>query len=144
MLVQQILNSKADTGVMTVRPDMTVSQVVALLSEKRIGAVVVSANGETADGILSERDIVREIGRRGAECMSDSAGDMMTKKLVTCNIRDDANEVLEMMTNGRFRHLPVVEGDKMVGLISIGDVVKARLAELSMEKKALEGMIMGH
>ncbi len=144
MLVQQILNSKADTGVMTVRPDMTVSQVVALLSEKRIGAVVVSANGETADGILSERDIVREIGRRGAVCMSESAGDMMTKKLVTCNVRDDANEVLEMMTNGRFRHLPVVEGDKMVGLISIGDVVKARLAELSMEKKALEGMIMGH
>ena len=144
MLVQQILNSKSDTGVMTVRPDMTVSQVVALLSEKRIGAVVVSANGETADGILSERDIVREIGRRGAVCMSEAAGDMMTKKLVTCNVRDDANEVLEMMTNGRFRHLPVVEGDKMVGLISIGDVVKARLAELSMEKKALEGMIMGH
>jgi len=144
MLVQQILNSKADTGVMTVRPDMSVSEVVALLSEKRIGAVVVSANGETADGILSERDIVREIGRRGAVCMSETAGDMMTKKLVTCNVRDDANEVLEMMTNGRFRHLPVVEGEKMVGLISIGDVVKARLAELSMEKTALEGMIMGH
>lgn len=144
MLVQQILNSKADTGVMTVRPDMSVSQVVALLSEKRIGAVVVSANGETADGILSERDIVREIGRRGADCLLETAGDMMTKKLVTCSVRDDANGVLEMMTNGRFRHLPVVEGEKMVGLISIGDVVKARLSELSMEKTALEGMIMGH
>lgn len=144
MLVQQILNSKADTGVMTVRPDMSVSQVVALLSEKRIGAVVVSANGETADGILSERDIVREIGRRGADCLLETAGDMMTKKLVTCSVRDDANDVLEMMTNGRFRHLPVVEGEKMVGLISIGDVVKVRLAELSMEKTALEGMIMGH
>ena len=144
MLVQQILNSKADTGVMTVRPDMSVSDVVALLSEKRIGAVVVSASGETADGILSERDIVREIGRRGAACMSERAGDMMTRKLVTCSVRDDANDVLEMMTNGRFRHLPVLEGEKMVGLISIGDVVKARLAELSMEKNALEGMIMGH
>lgn len=144
MLVQQILNSKADTGVMTVRPDMTVSEVVTLLSEKRIGAVVVSANGETADGILSERDIVREIGRRGAECMFDSAGDMMTRKLVTCTLRDNANDVLEKMTDGRFRHLPVVEGAKMVGLISIGDVVKARLAELAMEKSALEGMIMGH
>ena len=95
-------------------------------------------------GILSERDIVRDLGNRGAECLSASVDDLMTSKLVSCTRHDSADEVLEKMTVGRFRHLPVLEGEEMVGLISIGDVVKARLSELSMEKDALEGMIMGH
>ncbi len=144
MLVHQILKSKSEERVLTVTPQMTVAEAVALLSEKRIGAVVVSSDGETADGILSERDIVRELGRRGASCMQECVSDMMTRDLVTCTRHDSADLILQTMTEGRFRHLPVVEEGKMVGLISIGDVVKARLSELSMEKDALAGMIMGH
>lgn len=144
MLVRQILRSKADDTVLTVSPDSTVAAAAALLSERRIGAVVVSADGETPLGILSERDIVREIGRRGATCLSETVAGMMTADPVSCTRHDHADAVLETMTQGRFRHLPVVEEGRMVGLISIGDVVKARLAELAMEKDALEGMIMGH
>ncbi len=144
MLVGQILNSKSAQGVETVKPDLTVSDAAGILSEKRIGSLVVSQDGVKPLGILSERDIVRELGRRGSGCLNDQVGDLMTRKPVCCNLDETADEVLSKMTEGRFRHLPVMEGDRMVGLISIGDVVKARLAELSMEKDALEGMIMGH
>lgn len=143
MLVSQILKSKADEGVLTVRSGATVGEAARILSEKRIGSLVVSEDGRAAQGIISERDIVREIGRRGAGCLQESVGSMMTRNLVTCTKADMADGVLATMTNGRFRHLPVVEGGELVGLISIGDVVKARLSELSMEKDALEGMIKG-
>ena len=144
MLVLKILDSKDDNTVLTVTEDMKVGEVASYLSSKRIGAVVVSADGVTPQGILSERDVVRELGRRGAGCLDDKVGAIMTREPVTCAPQDSADQVLEMMTEGRFRHLPVMEDGAMVGLISIGDVVKARLSELSMEKDALEGMIMGH
>ncbi len=144
MLVQQILKSKDGAGVISVKPDDTVATATNLLSTKRIGTVVVSADGASLDGILSERDIVREIGKRGAIVLDDPVSALMTKKISTCGPNDSALDVLEMMTNGRFRHMPVMEDGKMLGLISIGDTVKARLAELAMEKDALEGMIMGH
>lgn len=144
MLVQQILKSKATDGVFTIKPGTSVADAASVLSNNRIGSVVVSATGDTAEGILSERDIVRELGKRGASCMTDKVDDMMTKSLVTCELGDKADDILETMTNGRFRHMPVIENDKMVGLITLGDVVKSRLTELSMEKEALEGMIMGH
>ncbi len=144
MLVKQILKMKGSDDVVTVRPDHTVSDVVKMLSEKRIGTVVVSGDGSHADGILSERDIVREIGKRGTECLLERAGDMMTKNPTTCAPSDTTDAVLGQMTEGRFRHIPVMDGDQMVGLISIGDVVKARLSELEGEKTALESMIMGY
>ena len=144
MIVSQILKSKPEMGVISVKPSSSVSEAAKLLSENRIGTVVVSADGESLDGILSERDIVRELGKRGAGCMSDPVSALMTSKLTTCSPSDSALDVLEMMTEGRFRHLPVMEGGKMIGLISIGDAVKARLAELAMERDSLEGMIMGH
>ena len=144
MIVSQILKSKSDVGVISVKPEASISEAVGILSEKRIGTVVVSNDGASLDGILSERDIVREMGRRGVACISEPVSAIMTAKLVTCSPDDSADQVLEMMTQGRFRHLPVMENGAMVGLISIGDVVKARLSELSMEKDALEGMIMGH
>jgi CBS domain-containing protein len=144
MLVRQILNSKSDIGVLSVKPGTTVSAAVAILSDKRIGTVVVSADGETPAGILSERDIVRELGLRGAAVLAEPVDALMTSKLITCTEDDSADHVLQTMTDGRFRHLPVVSDGKMIGLISIGDVVKARLSELAMEKNALEGMIMGH
>ncbi|GAA6207775.1 CBS domain-containing protein [Cognatishimia sp. WU-CL00825] len=144
MLVQQILKAKGDAKVLTVEPGSLVKDAAKVLAENRIGSVVVSSDGRAAAGILSERDIVRELATRGAACMSDVVDELMTKKLVTCALADDANEILEKMTEGRFRHMPVMEGDDMVGLITLGDVVKARLTELAMEKDALEGMIMGH
>jgi CBS domain-containing protein len=143
MLVQQILKSKADYGVLTIAPEATVADAVRMLSERRIGSLVVSRDGRRAEGILSERDVVREIGRRGAGVLTESVESMMTRDPTTCTRADVADDVLTMMTNGRFRHLPVVEAGELVGLISIGDVVKARLSELSMEKDALEGMIKG-
>lgn len=144
MLVYQILKEKSDDAVVTVAPGTSVADVTELLSARRIGAVIVSADGETAIGIVSERDVVRELGRHGAKSMEETIDHMMTTNLITCARDDTADHVLAKMTEGRFRHMPVVEDGKMVGLISIGDVVKARLSELSMEKDALEGMIMGH
>lgn len=143
MLVSQILKTKSDDGVVTIAPGTTLARAAEVLSSRRIGALVVSADGKKVAGILSERDIVRELGRRGPACLPDTVDSVMTARVITCARGDRADEVLQKMTDGRFRHLPVVEGEEMVGLISIGDVVKARLAELSMEKDALEGMIKG-
>lgn len=143
MLVRQILAMKGGVDVVTIGSDATVAEAVSLLSEKRIGAVLVVDGGSTPAGILSERDIVRELGRRGEACLRDSVGDMMTSDLVSCAPEDTADSVLSKMTEGRFRHMPVMAGGALEGLISIGDVVKARLSELSMEKDALEGMIKG-
>jgi len=145
MIVSQILKSKALDGVLTLTTDASVSEAASIMSEKRIGTIVVSNDGgQTAAGILSERDIVRELGRRGASCMTETVSDLMTTKLVTCAPTDTSDVVLGKMTEGRFRHMPVLEGDRMVGLISIGDVVKARLSELAMERDALTDMVMGH
>ncbi len=144
MLVSQILKSKPTAGVMTIAPGTTVAQAAGILSEKRIGALIVSADGKTPVGILSERDIVRELGRRGKVCLNDKVDDLMTSDLVTCTGECSTDEVLTRMTNGRFRHMPVMEGGEMIGVISIGDVVKARLDELAHENAALQGMIMGH
>ena len=144
MIVSQILKSKQDMPVISVKPSDLVSDAAKLLSEHRIGTVVVSADGQSLDGILSERDIVRELGKRGSACLSDPVSALMTAKIVTCKPSDTALEVLEVMTQGRFRHVPVMDGDRMIGLVSIGDAVKARLQQLAMEKESLEGMIMGH
>ena len=143
MLVSQILKSKSDDGVVTLPPGTVISRIAEVLSARRIGAVVISPDGKKLAGIVSERDIVREVGRRGGACLNDNVDTIMTAKVVSCVRGDNANDVLQKMTDGRFRHIPVVEGDELVGLISIGDVVKARLSELSMEKDALEGMIKG-
>ena len=145
MIVHQILKSKPVDGVMTLQSDATVSQAAAIMSEKRIGTVVISDDGgATPTGILSERDIVSALGKSGGGCLTQSVADLMTRKLVTCSRNDSSDAVLGKMTEGRFRHMPVIEDGKMIGLISIGDVVKARLSELAMERDALEGMVMGH
>ena len=144
MLVQQILKSKPSAEVFTVVPGTSVGDAAKILADKRIGTVVVSEGGADIQGILSERDIVRELAKRGASCLGESVDAYMTREIVTCTGSDTADSVLAKMTEGRFRHMPVVQGEEMVGIVTIGDVVKARLTELSMEKDALEGMIMGH
>ena len=144
MLVAKILETKTVAGIITVAPKCTVAEAAAILAKKGIGTVVVSENGETLDGILSERDIVGALGDVGAACLQDPVSRLMTRKVTTCTPQDRADHVLSQMTDGRFRHMPVMQAGRMIGVISIGDVVKARLTELAMEKDALEGMIMGH
>lgn len=143
MLVHQILKSKSDDAVVTVPSGTRISEAAKILTERRIGTVVVSNDGAVAEGILSERDIVSALSQRGAGIMQEPVDTFMTRDIVTCGREETADSVLAQMTEGRFRHMPVVENGQMVGLITLGDVVKARLTELSMEKDALEGMIMG-
>ena len=145
MLVQAILKSKATSGVVTVGSSATVSEVAKILAEKRIGTVVVSDDdGQTAVGILSERDIVRELAASGSGCLTQAVSEYMTSDLVTCTSLASVQDILSQMTERRFRHMPVVEEGKLIGIVTLGDAVKAQLAELAMEKDALEGMIMGH
>lgn len=143
MLVQQILKDKAEGAVVTIAPGSSVGEAAKVLSARRIGALVVSADGTAVAGILSERDIVRAIGAGGPGCLTDPVETLMTAKIVSATRDETVDSVLGKMTQGRFRHMPVMDGKAMVGLISIGDVVKAQLAELAMEKEALEGMIKG-
>lgn len=153
MLVNQLLSMKGDTGkpgvegatIVTVKPTNTVGEAVKLLSELRIGAVVVSSDGKKPEGILSERDVVRQLGKNGAAVLDSPISDLMTKAVQTCTTSEDALVILERMTAGRFRHLPVVDADgNMLGVVSIGDAVSGRLKELAAEKDALTGMIMGN
>lgn len=145
MLVNQILSMKASGDIITIKPTASVADAARLLSEKRIGAIVASDDGKAPLGILSERDIVRELSKRGAAVLELPVSELMTHKLVTCTTGEDALAILDRMTKGRFRHMPVVnEGGEMIGLISIGDAVSARLNELHAEKEALTGMIMGN
>ena len=143
MHVAQILKTKPVAEVITVTPGTSVAELAHVLSVRRIGAVVVSPDGKRVAGIVSERDVVRELGKRGAACLADTVDSLMTTKIISCTAQETTHDVLQKMTDGRFRHIPVVEGDELIGLISIGDVVKARLSELHMEKDALEGMIKG-
>jgi CBS domain-containing protein len=144
MLVQQILSSKASNNVISVAPKTTIAEAAAILTKHKIGTVIISEDGKKAQGVLSERDIVRAIVHRGTQALSAHVDDFMTRKIVTCRREATADQVLTIMTDKRFRHIPVVENGEMIGLITQGDVVKAKLSELSMEKDALEGMIMGY
>lgn len=152
MLVNQLLSMKSGSGkpgveaetIITIKPSETLATAAKLLAEKRIGAVVVSSDGETPEGILSERDIVRQLGSVGIEVLDRPLSEVMTTSVQTCTTGEDALTILERMTQGRFRHLPVVDdAGKMLGVISIGDAVSGRLKELAAEKDALTGMIMG-
>jgi CBS domain-containing protein len=142
MLVSQILKQKPQ-GVVTALPSITIGALASILTDKKIGAVVLSGDGSTVQGIVSERDVVRVLAEAGASALSGAVSAIMTAKVITCAPDDRADRVLQAMTDGRFRHMPVISGGALVGMISIGDVVKARLSELAMEKDALEGMIKG-
>lgn len=143
MNVSQILQSKATGGVLTIKPGDTISKAAAMLSEHRIGALIVSEDGAQIDGILSERDIVREIGKNGVGCMSNCTRELMTATVVACSPQDSVVSLMSKMSNGRFRHMPVVEGGALVGVVSIGDVVKARIGLIEQENAALTDMIHG-
>lgn len=143
MLVQNILGAKSSNKIITITKNQTIDDAVSDLSAHRIGALVVSDDGKTIDGILSERDIIREMGKRGTACLTEKVGKMMTGAVSCCSMKDSAETVLEAMTEGRFRHMPILENGKLVGVISIGDVVKARLEEMASENSAMVDMIRG-
>lgn len=145
MLVSQILRDKAIQDVVRVSPGATVGEAASILSAKKIGGVIVcEGESRTPLGIVTERDIVRELGKRGAICLEDKVDDIMTRDLVTCEPGDRAVKVLQVMTEKRFRHMPVMEDGSLIGLVSIGDLVKARLDELGAQAEALKNMIMGY
>jgi CBS domain-containing protein len=135
MTVRAILDSKG-RNIHTVDAETKLSDAIKLLGEKRIGALLVMDKGGI-EGILSERDIVRVLGDRGAKVLEESVSDVMTHKVVYCRPSDTVAAIMEMMTSGKFRHLPVVENDRVVGLISIGDIVKWRVQEYEREQEAL-------
>ncbi len=139
MTVRAILNSKGHQ-VLGVEPDAKLSAAIKMLSERRIGAVLVMKD-QHLEGILSERDIVRVLGERGAGVLDEPISAVMTRKVVTCKETDTVSFIMETMTSGKFRHLPVIEGDTVVGLISIGDVVKWRVHEFESEQQALHEYI---
>lgn len=143
MKISDILAKKQTQETITIAPDAQVAEAARVLSEKGIGAIVVCTADTSVAGILSERDIVRELGRRGPDCLRDRVSDLMTANLVTTTPGATAQSVLQTMTDRRFRHMPVMEGGAMVGLVSIGDIVSARLSEMAYENEAMQGMIMG-
>jgi len=140
MNVAAILKQKGK-AVSTVGPTVSLLEAAQRLSTKRIGAVVVvGSRGEVA-GIVSERDIIRVLATEGAECLVRPVSEMMTRQVVTCQEADTLDELMAMMTARRFRHLPVITDGALVGIVSIGDVVKHHVAEVEMEATAMRDYI---
>jgi CBS domain-containing protein len=140
MTVRTILDTKGHQ-VESVQPGAKLSAAVKILGEKKIGAVLVLNLAGSIEGILSERDIVRVLSERGADILDEPVSNVMTRKVVSCRQTDTVSAIMEMMTLGKFRHLPVVEDTKVVGLISIGDIVKWRVQEYEREQEALRDYI---
>ena len=142
MRISDVLRVKG-TQVVTVTPDTTVRRLLAVLAEHRIGAVVVSHDGTTVDGIASERDIVRAFGERGAAVMSELVTAICTAEVHTVTPTTSLEDVMRMMTERRVRHAPVVVDGGLLGIVSIGDVVKNRIDELETERTHLTDYITG-
>ena len=140
MTIATIIAAKG-REVVTAEPQATLQEVARTLAERRIGAVLVTDRGGALRGILSERDIVRAIASGGPAALNDAAADHMTADVVTCRESDLIGEVMETMTKGRFRHVPVVRDGRIAGMISIGDVVKQRIAETEAESRSLRDYI---
>jgi CBS domain-containing protein len=142
MNVHTILRNKGKS-VVTIHPDATVERAVAVLRLRGIGALVVSGDGESVAGILSERDIVEALGRFGSELFALSVAEVMTAPVVTCEPEDSVAELMAEMTNRRIRHFPVLDDGRLVGIVSIGDMVKSRLDEIEYEAHSMRSFIAG-
>ena len=140
MIVKSILSAKGG-DVISIEPTATLETAVNMLAKHRIGALLVFGPDRRAIGILSERDIVRVLAEKGAGVLTQPLAQVMTRNVVTCSQSDSVGVLMERMTTGRFRHLPVVEQDQVIGLVSIGDVVKHRLQEIEQESAALRDYI---
>jgi CBS domain-containing protein len=139
MTVRSILDTKGHQ-IVSLEPEARLSAAVKTLAERKIGAVLVMQAGRI-EGILSERDVVRVLGERGAAVLEEPVSAVMTRKVVSCKQSDTVSAIMEMMTRGKFRHLPVLDGERVVGLISIGDIVKWRVQEYEREQEALREYI---
>lgn len=140
MTVKAILARKGN-DVATIAPTATLSEAVKQLAERRIGALVITGPENRVVGILSERDIVRTLSERGPDSLQDNVAAIMTRKVLTCTEDETVSAIMERMTAGKFRHLPVVEQGRLAGIISIGDVVKRRVEEIEGESNALRDYI---
>lgn len=140
MIVNGILSIKG-RNVVTIGPNQTMGEAARILSEKRIGALLVQDGQKPFLGIVSERDIVLAISARGAGALDEPVSRFMTEKVTTCTTQTPINDVMEVMTQGKFRHVPVVEGGTLLGIVSIGDVVKMRLEEIEAEAQAIRDYI---
>lgn len=144
MNVQSILGGKG-SEVATVRSTASLNEVVAQLGERRVGALVVSDDGQHIVGIISERDIVRTVAADGTTALTNAVSSAMSPDVITCKAGDGVDQLMQLMTDRRIRHLPVVDDDdRLTGIVSIGDVVKSRLASLEQENQALSSYISGH
>lgn len=141
MRVADILNSKG-ADVVTIRPDATVRQLLALLAEHNIGAVVVTTDGQTVEGIVSERDVVRCIHTE-ADAAEHPVSQIMTSDVASCEPTESVDHLMRLMTDRRIRHVPIVVDGRLTGLVSIGDVVKSRIGELEFEREQLSSYISG-
>ncbi len=141
MTVRAILDTKG-SDVTIIAPDKTLADAAHLLSQNKIGALVVTGTDRRVTGILSERDIVKAVSKDGAGALQVQIASVMTREVVTCSTQDSIAELMGRMTAGRFRHVPVVDQGRLTGIISIGDVVKHRLAEMERESSALRDYIM--
>jgi CBS domain-containing protein len=140
MKISDVIAAKASQETITVRPDAGIRDLIALLAQHNIGAAVVSGDGVAVDGIVSERDIVRRLV--GDDSILDSTvADIMTSEVKTCAPGDSLDEVRSTMTAGRFRHLPVVDDGRLVGVISIGDVVKSHIDQVEFERDQLDSYV---
>jgi CBS domain-containing protein len=140
MTVNDILLQKGNQ-VFTIEPTATLAAATQTLAQRRIGALVVTGAHHRIVGIISERDIVRMLGEKGTAVLDAPVAEAMTRKVVTCHRNETIAEIMERMTGGKFRHVPVVEHGRLAGIVSIGDVVKARLSELEYEQDALREYI---
>jgi CBS domain-containing protein len=140
MTVKTILADKRGE-VITIDPGSTLAAAAKILAERRIGALLVCGPDRHVAGIISERDIVRVLAERGAGALEESVGQVMTRKVVTCTEAETIGEIMERMTAGKFRHVPVIEQGRLIGIVSIGDVVKYRLREMENESAALRDYI---
>lgn len=143
MRISEVLRHKGDRVVL-LRPEDSVNDMLATLAEERIGAAVVSADGgATVAGMASERDVVRALHARGTAVLQEPVSAIMTTKVWTCSPDDELEVLAVSMTEHRVRHLPVIQGGRLVGLVSIGDVVKSRLEELQDERQHLLDYVQG-
>lgn len=142
MRISDVLRRKGN-GVVTVPPDTTIRQLIGLLAEHGVGALVVSSGGEHVDGIVSERDVVRALHGDGEDLLSRPVSEIMTGSVRTCVPGDTVDDLMRVMTELRVRHVPVVVDDRLAGIVSIGDVVKHRIDELQSERDQLTAYISG-
>jgi len=140
MTIKAILSAKGG-DLISIEPTATVDAAIKTLAKHRIGALLVFGPDRRVIGVLSERDIVRVLAEQGPDVLGKPLAQVMTRKVVTCGQNETVGTIMERMTNGRFRHVPVIEQDQVVGIISIGDVVKHRLHEMEQESAALRDYI---